>query len=43
LLVQRDNSLPGGRVGRVRTTRWSVLLLSAQIAAGNITGLLMGK
>ena len=33
LLVQRDNSLPKGCAGRFRTTRWSVVLLSAQIAA----------
>jgi hypothetical protein len=32
-LVERDNSLPAGPAGRFRTTRCSVVLLSAQIAA----------
>ena len=32
-LVERDNSLPSGPAGRCRTTRWSVVLLSAQVAA----------
>jgi hypothetical protein len=31
--VERDNSLPGAPAGRFRTTRWSLVLFSAQIAA----------
>jgi hypothetical protein len=33
MLLKRDNSLPGTRAGRFRTTRWSVVLLLAQVAA----------
>jgi hypothetical protein len=32
-LVERDNSLPRCPAGRFRTTRWSVVLFSAQIRA----------
>ena len=32
LFVERDNRLPG-RVGRFGTTRWSMVLLSAEIEA----------
>jgi hypothetical protein len=32
-LVERDNSFARGPAGRFRTTLWSVVLLSAQIAA----------
>jgi hypothetical protein len=33
LLVKRDNGLPGSVLARLRTARWSAVLLSAQIAA----------
>ncbi len=32
-LVEQDNSLPRGPARRFRATRWSVVLLSAQVAA----------
>ena len=38
LFVEWENSLPGAVLAGFRATRWSVLLLSAEVAAGGWLG-----